>query len=63
MSRYFPNDCPIECPYYRRWDMSVDDYTNICVLLKMQIDDCDSDFLKHKCPLESKEEQNEGRSD
>jgi len=55
MSRYFPNDCPIECPHFRRWDMSVDDYTNICMLLKMQIDDCDSDFLKHKCPLESKE--------
>lgn len=52
MSRYFPIDCPEDCPHYRRWDMSVDDYTNVCLLLGLQCDDCDSDFIKAKCPAD-----------
>ena len=53
--RKFPQDCPIECPHYHRWDMSVDDYTNVCDELHAQIDDCDQDFQWEYCPLEKGE--------
>lgn len=51
----FPLDCPRDCPYLHSWDMSIDDWTNICDLLKMQIDDCDMNFMFLPiCPLEGK---------
>ena len=51
MSKYFPVDCK-GCPYYHSYDMSVDDWTNVCDVLGAQIDDCDIDFVvKPKCPL------------
>ncbi len=55
--RKFPQDCPVSCPHYRRYDMSVDDYTNICYKLGRQIDDCDQDFEWEYCPLDEKEEK------
>lgn len=56
MSKYFPMDCR-GCPHYHTWDMSVDDWTSVCDVLKVQIDDCDSDFYKYKCPLNQKEDK------
>jgi len=47
----FPKDCDRNCPHYHAWDMSVDDWTNACDLLKVQIDDCDMDFQWMYCPL------------
>lgn len=47
----FPKDCTRDCPHYHSWDMSVDDWTNVCDLLKVQIDDCDTDFNWMYCPL------------
>lgn len=32
-SKYFPKDCHEDCQYFRRLDLSVDDYTNICTKL------------------------------
>ena len=51
----FPKDCPRDCPHYHAWDMSVDDWTNACDLLKVQIDDCDMDFKWMYCPLVEQE--------
>lgn len=55
--RKFPQDCPVSCPHYRRYDMSVDDYTNICHKLGKQIDDCDQDFMWEYCPLDKEQEE------
>lgn len=46
----FPRDCPKDCPHLHSWDMSVDDWTNVCDLLDTQIDDCDMDFIWMLCP-------------
>ena len=51
----FPKDCTRDCPHYHSWDMSVDDWTNVCDLLKVQIDDCDMDFNWMYCPLAEQE--------
>ncbi len=51
----FPKDCERDCPHYHSWDMSVDDWTNACDLLKVQIDDCDMDFKWMYCPLAEQE--------
>ena len=51
----FPQDCNRKCPHYHTWDMSVDDWTNVCDLLKAQIDDCDMDFQWMYCPLKEGE--------
>ena len=56
----FPLDCPRDCPHLHSWDMSIDDWTNICDLLNIQIDDCDMDFMFLPiCPLEGGKEINE----
>jgi hypothetical protein len=50
----FPFDCDKFCPYYRSWDLSIDDWTNACEKLHMQIDDCDAygpAKLQSICPL------------
>ena len=52
----FPKDCDRNCPHYHAWDMSVDDWTNACDLLKVQIDDCDMDFQWMYCPLKEENE-------
>ena len=58
--RRFPLDCPRNCPHLHSWDMSIDDWTNVCDLLNMQIDDCDAGFPLSAflpiCPLEKIEE-------
>ena len=48
----FPMDCTTECPHYKTWDMSVDDWTSYCDILKEQVDDCDGDYIRFRCPLE-----------
>lgn len=50
--KVFPRDCRPECPHYKTWDMSVDDWTSYCDELKVQVDDCDSDYIQFRCPLE-----------
>lgn len=47
--RTFPKDCPKECKYLKSWDLSIDDWTNVCTKLNMQIDDCDC--MNPFCPL------------
>ena len=54
-NKRFPQDCTTECPHFHAWDMSVDDWTCVCDLLKVQIDDCDSDFQWMYCPLKNGE--------
>ena len=49
----FPRDCTKKCPHYKTWDMSVDDWTSYCDLLKEQVDDCDEDYIRFRCPLDS----------
>ena len=49
----FPLDCTTECPHYKTWDMSVDDWTSVCDILKVQVDDCDGDYIRYRCPLDS----------
>lgn len=52
--RHFPIDCPYDCPHHKQWDLSVDDYTHVCDLLDMQIDEFDCGFpaLLPICPQE-----------
>ena len=52
--------CPKECPYYHSWDLSIDDYTNVCDKLHIQVDDCDAYgpfYVPILCPLEKKEDK------
>lgn len=49
----FPLDCTLECPHLHIWDMSVDDWTSVCDILKVQIDDCDTYNIFCRCPLDS----------
>jgi len=52
MMRYFPKDCPRypkQCKHFRSWDLSIDDYTNVCGLLHVQIDDYDC--MNPLCPV------------
>lgn len=63
--KYFPLNCTTECPHLHTWDMSVDDWTSVCDILKVQVDDCDGDFIHYRCPLDCDERytnilQNEG---
>lgn len=46
----FPRDCSRRCPHFRTWDMSIDDWTSVCDLLKIQVDDCDMDYKYEICP-------------
>jgi len=51
MSDKFPKDCwGKDCVHFHIWDMSIDDYTCICDLLKVQVDDCDRYFDCYPCP-------------
>lgn len=61
MEKRFPRDCTKECPHFHTWDLSIDDWTSVCDLLKVQIDDCDMDFNWMFCPL--KEGANDDRQD
>lgn len=56
-NKRFPQDCTTECPHFRTWDLSIDDWTCVCDLLKVQVDECDMDFAWMYCPLK------EGESD
>jgi hypothetical protein len=47
--KIFPRDCS-GCENLKSWDMSVDDWTNVCLVNKMQVDDCDMDFESCICP-------------
>lgn len=40
-NKKFPQDC-IGCRNLRRFDMSIDDYTNQCIKHGWQVDDCDA---------------------
>lgn len=54
MAKLFPKNCNSSCPYYRSWDLSIDDYTNLCTKLGIQIDDCDAGIMTLSlCPLEN----------
>ncbi len=55
----FPIDCPPDCPHFKSWDMTVDDYTNYCDQLQMQIDDYDCGFTAFLpfCPLGKEKEK------
>ena len=57
MNRKFPKDCPLNCPHFHTYDLSVDDWTCICDKLKVQIDECDMDFSFMFCPLENESEK------
>ena len=66
MSKTFPENCTKECPYYHSWDLSIDDYTNVCDKLHIQVDDCDaygSLYVPILCPLDEKEEEEGGNMD
>lgn len=56
MVKRFPIDCPIDCPYHKFWDLSIDDYTHVCIKLGIQIDDYDTGFpsILPFCPLSDK---------
>ena len=56
-SMRFPIDCPADCPHHIRWDLSIDDYTHVCNLLNIQIDEYDCGFpgMLPLCPIERKE--------
>lgn len=57
--RCFPNDCA-GCPHFDSFDMSIDDWTNCCDVLNVQVDDCDLDyFFPIICPLDIQEAQDE----
>lgn len=55
----FPIDCPYDCPHHKQWDLSVDDYTHVCDLLDMQIDEYDCGFseLLPLCPQERRQNE------
>lgn len=47
----FPRDCTTDCPHFKTWDLSVDDWTCVCDKLGVQIDECDMDFSWRHCPI------------
>lgn len=52
MGDRFPKDCwKKNCPHFKSWDMSIDDYRCRCNLLKIECDACDEAFVFHLCPL------------
>lgn len=60
MNKTFPKDCTKNCPYYKRWDLSVDDYTNVCDKLHIQVDDYDAYspfYIPRLCPLAESEDK------
>jgi len=62
MAKEFPKDCTIDCPHFHCWDLSIDDYTNVCDKLGVQVDDCDAYspfYIPLFCPLEDMKESDE----
>lgn len=62
MAKQFPKDCTKDCPHYHYWDMSIDDYTNVCDKLDVQVDDCDAYspfYIPLFCPLDATKESTE----
>lgn len=60
MSKYFPKDCTKDCPYFHCWDLSIDDYTNVCDKLGVQVDDMDAYgpfYIPLFCPIEKEGER------
>ena len=57
----FPIDCPLDCTHMKEWDMSIDDWTYKCDILKIQIDGCDTFFKSSlpNCPIETESEVSE----
>ena len=54
----FPRDCwNVECPFFKVWDMSIDDLACYCEKLERQIDACDEDFIGIICPLYKEDEK------
>ncbi len=51
MNRLFPKDCDKSCVHFHTWDMSVDDWTCVCDLLCIQIDECDAYDGLHLLPI------------
>lgn len=47
----FPIDCNSDCPYLKQWDLSIDDWTNVCTKLNLQIDDMDAYGVNAGLPL------------
>lgn len=47
--KVFPRDCR-GCEHLKSYDMSIDDWTSICMVNRMQIDDCDEDYQSCQCP-------------
>jgi hypothetical protein len=47
--KMFPTDC-YGCENFISYDMSVDDWTNICKANGMQVDDCDWAYGRFSCP-------------
>lgn len=56
--KFFPLDCTKKCPHLKTWDLSVDDWTSVCDILNVQVDDCDGDYIRYRCPLDEKTETN-----
>lgn len=55
MAKKFPMDCSKDCPHYHCWDLSIDDYTNVCDKLGVQVDDMDAYgqfYIPLFCPIE-----------
>ena len=50
-NKRFPRDCTTDCPHFKTWDLSVDDWTCVCDKLGVQIDECDMDFSWRYCPI------------
>lgn len=50
-NKRFPRDCTTDCPHFKTWDLSVDDWTCVCDKLGVQIDECDMDFFWRYCPI------------
>ena len=62
MSKYFPKDCDVDCPYFMQWDLSVDDYTNVCTKLGLQVDDMDAYspfYIPCLCPISADDKEKE----
>ena len=61
-SKHFPKDCDEDCPYFISYDLSVDDYTNVCTKLGLQIDDMDAYgpfYIPIFCPISIDKEKEE----
>jgi hypothetical protein len=56
--KQFPKDCNKECPHFRAFDMSVDNWVYRCTKLQIEVDGCDAYsglMLLPLCPLNLEE--------